>query len=523
MKKTIAILLAITMLMALSVSVFAADGNTITINNAVAGHTYEAYQVFTGDLSNGVLSNVKWGGGVDGSALLTALKSASISGLDFSACTDAASAAKVLSEANLGENAEATDAFAQIVGQHLGTVTGSSSYSEENKNYTITGLADGYYLVKDKDSSLTGSETYTRFILQVVNNVTVQPKNDSTPSVQKKVKDVNDSTGETSEWQDSADHDVGDAVPFQLTGTLPADLAKYTTYKFIFHDKESAGLTFNADSVVVKVGNTAITGGYTVVTGGLTDDCTFEVRFADVKSISGVEAGSKITVEYTATLNSNAVLGSAGNPNAVYLEFSNDSNHSGAGDTDNTGKTPTDTVIVFTYKTIINKVDANQNALTGADFKLEKLYKGAAGAADTWNEITAVKNTEGNVFSFSGLDDGRYRLTETKTPAGYNSIDPIYFTVTAEHDIISDSPSLTSLSANQTDENGTNLMTGTIATFAATLSEGSLSSNIVNNTGSTLPSTGGIGTTIFYVIGILLISCAVVLLVTRKKMANRKN
>jgi fimbrial isopeptide formation D2 family protein/LPXTG-motif cell wall-anchored protein len=526
-KKLVSVLLVLTMLLALSVSVFAADNNTITITNSVSGHTYEAYQIFSGTLSDkGVLSNITWGSGVDGVKLLTALQSDKTTGLDFSKCTDAASVAKVLSDANLGENADATDAFAQIVGQHLSTASGTSTYSETDKDYAISNLADGYYLVKDKNGTITGSDTYTRFILQVVNDVSVAPKNTTTPTVEKKVKDINDSTETAlSDWQDSADHDVGDTVPFQLTGTLPADLDKYTTYKFIFHDTESAGLTFNPSSVAVKVGDTTITSGYTVITTGLTDGCTFEVQFTDVKSISGVKAGSQITVEYTATLNKDAVLGSDGNPNTVYLEFSNDSNHSGSGDTNNTGKTPKDTVIVFTYKTVVNKVDASKKALTGAEFKLEKLYKGANGAADSWKEITVAKNTEGTTFTFSGLDDGIYKLTETTTPAGYNSIDPIYFTVTAEHDVTSDNPTLTKLSATQTAADGTALTTGTIATFTTTLTktDSSVSTDIVNNAGSTLPSTGGIGTTLFYVIGVLLMSGAAVLLVTKKKMANREN
>ena len=130
-----------------------------------------------------------------------------------------------------------------------------------------------------------------------------------------------------------------------------------------------------------------------------------------------------------------------------------------------------------------------------------------------WKAITVVKNAEGTTFTFSGLDDGNYRLTETKTPAGYNTIDPIEFTITAEHDVLSDSPALKSLSGNAT--------TGEI-TFTSNTTEGSLSADVVNKAGATLPETGGIGTTIFYVLGSVLLVGAAVLLITKKRMSAQK-
>lgn len=144
-------------------------------------------------------------------------------------------------------------------------------------------------------------------------------------------------------------------------------------------------------------------------------------------------------------------------------------------------------------------------SLTGAEFTLEKYNK----ATDKWETITVVKNDDGTTFTFSGLDDGNYRLTETTTPDGYNTIAPIEFTITAEHDVLSDSPTLTSLSGDVT--------TGEI-TFAANATDGSLSADVINNAGATLPETGGMGTTIFCVLGGVLMLGAVVLLVTKKRM-----
>lgn len=494
MKKICSLVLAMVMVFSMAATVFAADTYSITIKNSNEDHIYEAYQIFAGDLAGDVLSNIEWGTGV--------------SEAGRSALGDAAEKAAALT------SVEAADAFAEEVAAYLTTAAGSAN-RVTNSTYVISGLSAGYYLVKDQDNTLTGdNETYTSYILKVVGNVEVEPKASTTTS-EKKVVDTNDSTGTATGLQDSADYDIGDAVPFQLKGTVAGDYDKYTVYQFIFHDKEEAGLTFDADSVVVKVNGTVIKSGYTVVTEGLGDGCTFEVRFADLKSIkeATVEAGSVITVDYESVLNTNAKPGSEGNKNVMYLEYSNNPYDAQGGEK---GKTPKDTVIVFTYKTIINKVDGEGKALTGAEFTLEKKQSDGK-----WTTITVVMNEEGTTFTFTGLDDGDYRITETKTPAGYNSIDPIYFTVTAEHDVKSDNPALTNLTAKQTDEDKseiTDAYTGTVAEFQAEKKTGSISTDVVNQKGTTLPETGGMGTTIFYAAGAILVLGAGILLVTKRRM-----
>lgn len=287
----------------------------------------------------------------------------------------------------------------------------------------------------------------------------------------------------------------------------------------IFHDEESTGLTFMPDTVEVFVDGTKIESGYEVVTSDLEDDCTFEVRFADLKQITAVKAKSVITVTYKSRLNENAVIGSAGNPNVMYAEYSNNPNDKQGGDF---GTTPKDVVIVFTYQAVVNKVDPEGDPLTGAEFTLEKKILGDDPATEEteteyWTAIAVVKNDEGTVFTFKGLDDGDYRLTETETPEGYNSIDPIEFTITATHEIESDYPALTGITVNggsfeiemtekETEEGNIQIPTGKIET------------DIVNKAGSVLPSTGGMGTTIFYILGGALVLVAVVLLVTKKRM-----
>ena len=502
-KKLASLLLVLVMVFVLATTAFAEEtAYSITINNSAKDHTYEAYQIFTGDLSGTTLSNIVWGSGVS-EAGQTALGDA------------AAKAETLKTEAD-------AKAFAKAVAPYLTTAAGSANTVTDGK-YVISGLAAGYYLVKDQDGSLTGdADAYTEYIIKVVSDTTATPKS-SVPTVEKKVKDTNDSTGVTSDWQDSADYDIGDSIPFQLKATLANNVSSYTTYKVVFHDTLSKGLTYNNDAKVYIDGTE--TNGFTVTaTVNADGTTTLTVSCDDVKAL-GAGNSSVITVEYTAKLNENAVLGSAGNPNEVYLEYSNNPNKSENGNNE-TGETPKDVVIVFTYKTIINKVDSENKPLTGAAFKLEKLIKGKDGAADTWTtvkEFTVDETTTS--FTFSGLDDGQYKLTETKTPVGYNTIDPIYFVIEATHDETADAPTLKTLNAYLTDANGnkqTEMKDGesvNIDLGTVDLTAGSITTTVVNKSGSELPSTGGIGTTIFYVLGGVLVLAAVVLLVTKKRMS----
>ncbi|WP_234916598.1 isopeptide-forming domain-containing fimbrial protein, partial [Streptococcus equinus] len=220
----------------------------------------------------------------------------------------------------------------------------------------------GYYLVKDKDGEQKDKNgAYTRFMLQVTGAESVEVKND-TPTVQKKVKETNDSTGTTTDWQDAADYDMGDTVPFQLTAELPKKrVDDYNHYYVEFTDTLSAGLTFKEITKVTADGTTLNENQYKkTVTKNSDDTTTLSIVITDVKAVANItQDENKVVVEYNATLNSNAVLGSAGNPNSVELTYSNNPNDTGDGTSKpaDTGKTPKDTVKVFTYQTIINKLD----------------------------------------------------------------------------------------------------------------------------------------------------------------------
>ena len=492
-RKLANLLLALIMVFALATTAFAAENAAISAPTG-STRTYDVYQIFTGDLHEGVLSNIKWGKNGTGTKG-TAVDQTT---LDALAAVNGKSDTEKLTE---------IQKYVKLDSKKFGTVSNGNSLT----------VPTGYYLIKDT-GPVNDGEAYSLYVVQVVGPTTISPKVGTTTS-DKKVKDTNDSAANsTTDWQDSADYDIGDAVPFKLSATIAQDYANYTHgYKLTFHDKEEAGLSFNRDSVKVYVDGTLITTGYEVVTEGLADGCTFEVRFANLKEITSVHAGSVISVEYTSTLNNRAVIGSTGNKNTSHVTYTNNPNDEQAGEN---GKTPDDAVIVFTYKTIVNKVTKNPNydptvegseeyiPLKGAGFTLYK--KNASGTYEAvGSELTGENMT---TFTWSGLDDGDYKLVETTTPAEYNTIADIEFTISAGH-VDGDSPYLNTLSGNVT--------SGT-ATFTADVNDGSLSTDVVNNSGIQLPSTGGMGTTIFYVLGSVLVIGAVVLLVTKKRMSTKR-
>ncbi|MBR3224898.1 MAG: isopeptide-forming domain-containing fimbrial protein [Atopobiaceae bacterium] len=257
------------------------------------------------------------------------------------------------------------------------------------------------------------------------------------PGFDKKIKDTNDTTGETSDWQDSADYDIGDAVPYKLTATLPKDVTAYKKYHITFTDKMEKSLTYNKDAKITVTGSD----------GKVIPESEYEATkvaenehdFGYTLTWTGKDQsyianealnGAKVEVEFTATLNSDAVLGKEGNVNACKLAYSNNPTSK---DDKEEGELDWDYVIAFTYKVDVSKVDENSRPLKGAEFKLEKEL---ADGTTKEIEITASESSlfnRGNVFTATGLDDGTYILTETTAPEGYNKIDPIEFTVSAEH------------------------------------------------------------------------------------------
>ena len=520
-KHFMAFFLSLVMIMAMGLTAFA-NGDTktggetaysLTLKGTAIGHKYQTYQIFQGDLStktiNGqevkVLSNVQWGRGVT-----------------YKDTDSAADVAKKLGDGDMDID--------RLV-QNLNLTTPYSETNSTQGTTVINNLAAGYYLVKDEDESLVNKhDSYTKFIVQVVGNTEADIKSD-VPTVEKKVKDTNDSKGETSDWQDSADADINDQVEYKITGTLPDNYKDYTKYSYVFTDTMSKGLTYTAStdgkkSFKVTLYNsdddkdgTNITDHFNeVIAGYAGDDPEYtggkvitwtEKDSKGLKDIPQITESSKIVITYNATLNKDAKIGAAGNPNKVDLTFSNNPNIGHEGEN---GKTPEDKNIVFTYKVVVNKVDQDQQSLAGAAFKLQKKVN------DKYIDISEIGPKNANqqditTFEFTGLDDGEYKLTETTTPAGYNTITPIEFTISAEHDTESADPKLTKLSGNATSGE---------ATFTVDDKLSSLTTNVVNKKGSILPSTGGCGTTMIYIIGAALVITAGVVLVMRKKMNSDK-
>lgn len=507
-KRVLALLAAFALVLAMAVPAWADEAEatyTLTINNA--NGTYEAYQIFSGDLSEKeagkkVLSNIQWGSGVDATKVVG---------------VNAATKAESLTTADIA------DSFAEDLVSNSKLSSVKATAPAKNGTAVFTGLSAGYYLVKN--SSIDSGKTYTDFILEVVGNTTANHKGD-VPDVEKKVEEKNDSTGAATTWGATADYDVDDEINFELTGTLPESYGRYANYKYVFHDTMT-NMTYKDGSVkvyYVKDGNTnrvEISSGFASTWDNGAKKLT--VTFNDLKTaVSGLAHGDKIVVTYTATLDANAVVGDNGNPNKVKLEYSNNPNGDG------TGETPEKTVVVFTYKTIINKVtkgtDGNNVPLAGAEFTLSKFIASESGSDTvtvndteyhgTWNRGVTVTPTNtgniANVFTFSGLDAGIYRLTETKTPEGYNTIDPVYFEIVATNN----ETKVTSMEGKA--------VNGSEISFTANETSGSLSADVINNAGTTLPSTGGMGTTVFYVVGGGLMAVAVVLLVTKKRMENKR-
>jgi len=530
MKKILA--LALTLMLVLSLATVA-SARTITLvgsdKSPTTGHTYTVYQIFTGSLetlgegadAKQVLTDVKYGMNyLPGGATVDTLVPAE----ELEAITDARVFADSLLEG--------------------GKLTGTYGSLNEGNSWKLEGVPAGYYLIVDSTENLPDYHTRSAYIVQVVDDVNMAPKS-GVVNVVKNVKDVNDSTGEASDWQDSADYDIGDDIPYQIVTTI-TEIGEFKDYAVTLTDTMSKGLTYNNDAVVkmtytyldedgtLKTGDKDITEYLPVATkqcadttGAYVGGTVLTLTNSNIKALvtEGNLISATITVSYTAKLNEYALTGASGNPNKVNLTYDREP------DGDGTGTTPDDVNVIFTFKTVVDKVDPQGDPLTGAEFRLDKFVASDegtetyAGKKGTWTTLQLVKNDDGTVFSFTGLDDGYYRVVETKAPEGYNSIDPIYFEVNAEHVVDNVAPTLTQLTADALKIDGTAYTPDekdeddSIPTF--TLSQtGDITTSIVNKPGLTLPETGGMGTTVFYVIGGLLVAAAVVLLVTKKRMAS---
>lgn len=499
MKKFMALIAVLTLALAMAVPAFAETTTTtytITINNGTGN--YAAYQIFKGDLHEKTLSNIEWGDNVTDEGRTK-----------FGNAADKAKTITTEADAK---------AFAVEVAKYLtdpAAGTGTDS---------ITVSGPGYYLIKN--TSVGEGEVFTDYILRVVGDVTVNPKSGK-PTLDKQIRH-----NETGLWGVVGDNQIGDTVEFRTLTTVPI-VSGYTQYTYVIHDEMSAGLTSNVRSnedVTIKVNDeTVLDKNYYTVTVDGTNANKFTVTVDVLNAIKDgkMVEGNTLYTYYTGILNENAKVYNGGKQeNKAYLEYSNNPH-----DNKTTNKTPEKVVYDWTFKMGVKKVDgADGTPLTDAKFVLSKNGNCSLGTigddgtpSTTTDLINLIENSDGSYtvapagyngsvvnvmtagdITINGLDDATvYYLYETKAPAGYNRLTAaVRFEITATY------------------SDAGNNCTSVTATVNNDV-QSSVSVNVRNNKGSTLPSTGGIGTTIFYVIGGGLMAVAAVLLVTKKRMNNK--
>ena len=532
MKKTIqklmAVLLAVAMVCAMAIPAFADD----TKENIQDHNSFSGFQIFKGDVEGNKISNVQWGENIpDDKDFLDKLKKDSTIGGKFETASTVQDVLAVIS--TWSDSDDYSIAFARFVCKYLYPNANANPKPFAEGNHSLTFSQAGYYLIVDTTDFSSGDDyhAYNSFMLKVTqaNYVfDVTPKAEK-PSVKKEVFDNQDGTSNNAGFGSSADHAINEPFQFKLTATLPASTYKaydyYEKYTVTFHDTLSEGITFDRlDKVEITNGDGSTPqvineNKYTLYS----DSSPFTLGIDNVKTcVSGIDLnkGATITVTYTAHLNEKAYVntatnGDTKNTNKVYLTYSNNPRINTS-----VGQTPESEVYVYTYQLNNTKYKnsvADENKLKGAGFRL---YSDAA-CNDT-DEIKLKKNTTDGTYSryfgdeageqmFSddkgqfnvkGLDAGTYYLKETTTPTGFNTC-PVTTVV---------------IKANHT-ENNVDLTGSTINSEGVGAS--GLSTTIVNKQGTTLPSTGGMGTTLFYVIGGGLMVAAIVLLVTKKRMENK--
>lgn len=544
-KKLLAALLAVAMVCAMAIPAFAFE-SWETEEDLNKNHDYIAFQIFKGVISkdNPMLSGVTWGSHITNpDDFLKKLKDAPIIGAQFHSidatdATDAATVQKVLAVISKWHDSDDDSiAFARFVCHYLYSNGAAPDSDIVGGNSSITIPEAGYYLIVDTINFSNGDyyHAYNSFLLvnvpqavQTSYNVTINHKVVK-PTVEKKVYDNFDNQDGTStgDFGSSADHAINEKFQFQLIAKLPAGRDEgraydyYDKYTVCFNDTLSEGITYDGlDSVVIESNGTPYditndSSKYDIDISNLKSQNSFVVKIHDVKNcVANLNDGATITVTYTAHLNDKAYVniagGSTSNINKVYLTYSNNPK-----DESSIGKTPESTpVYVYTYQlnnTKYHDDDTPGNELAGAGFRLYsdeactpeqevKLYKKdnfyypIKDATDKAQDAVEMFSDEHGQFNVKGLDAGTYYLRETTPPAGYSACPDTTIVISATH-------------------NGNHVE----------LDSSKLSTTIINKKdgGITLPSTGGIGTTIFYVVGGGLMVAAIVLLVTKKRMENK--
>ena len=480
MKKLASLLLALVMVFAMAVTANAAgETGSITISDAVVGQTYTVYQIL--DLeSYSVDAEGKPTGAYSNKATevwSSFINSDAIKGVYVN--VDGQGYVTWVKDANVAAFAKLAQAHAKTLSSNQGKTTASTT------TVSFTGLDLGYYLVDSTLGTLCSLDTTNP-------NVTMEEKNEVPTNV--KTVEEDSKTGDAA-WGNKNDADIGQTVNFKSTITAQAGAENY-----VFHDKMSSGLTYGSVTGITLNGKTVDASNYTVTapaTDGDTFDVTFTQAFCDT-----LKANDQIVISYTATVNEKAVIGGNGNENSSKLSY---------GDSTNTKTTPDSTTKTYTWSFDVLKYGNNDETKVLKDAKFVLMNKDKSKVATivngkftgwvdvpaagedgsiTWPANTELTTDANGKIEIKGLDADTYYLRETQAPAGYNKL------------------------ANDVEVK----IEPTESTDGKTLTLTAVTSKINNNAGTELPSTGGIGTTIFYVLGSVLVIGAAVLLVTKKRM-----
>lgn len=534
---------------------------TVSADNSNA-HVYELYQIFTGTISSdGVLSDVVWG--KNGKSPESGVPKGSR--VNSSILTE-------LEAVKDGTDTEKLEVIKKYVNLDSAPYRGEENQpvkSEDKREYTYNAIEPGYYLIKDKINSQNRENgVYTLYVAKASGSTLRFEPKESIPTVTKMIDDQG-YTGVNSA-------SIGEEIDYIITGTVPSRISDYASYYYKFTDKLSKGAVYKEGSLKVYLKNGSskedVTQYFYVGADEYdeVDGTVITVSIRDLKALANAEnessvkytvnASSEIVVTYKAVLNSNAFIKDP-NTNEVKVTYSNDPNNSGTPSEDPpvppevtepdvpVGETVKSRTETYTTALMIKKTNQNSEVLQGAMFSLtgngvkqvlvtEQVFKESDEGTyyklkngtytqtepqeDTRNNyenaaIRYVKETvttlkgdgqreasvqgevdDNGVITFSGLGAGDYILTEIKAPDGYNKIDPISFTITFDKETKSFSSSYNS--------------------FTYSSSDGKLHSTIVDYPGSLLPHTGGIGTTIFYIGGAILVIVAAVILIVKRRM-----
>lgn len=556
--------LTLTACAAMPMSIMTVSATEVSINTSKdkATHTYSAYQIFkaTYDADLG-LTITGYGEGYNGAGLAgdTAFKALSIGndqtvGSFLGDKTDAATVAQAIEKLNYANDTANTDALAAILQKYI---TNNATATALSNN--AVDLAAGYWIVLDTYTSNTTQDAISKYVLKISGGseaITITPKKDY-PNVVKKVQEntgvddysytVGTTTVTDEDYNDVADYNIGDDVPFKLYGTMPSTYDDYNHYYYSFTDTLGSEFTMPAATgVTVKVVNPdgddeGTAADVATLTAGTDYTISIEgnvltVTFMDTKKVASISANSVITVEYEATLNSNAKVGLPGQENKVDLEYSNNPNKTGDGSSkpEDTDKTPEDKVIVFTYEQDIKKIDAATGTeLKDAEFILFREVSGVnqyaivsnnklTGWTTTEDDATVLKTDDNGICKVIGLDDGTYKLKEKKAPTDYNPINNVMVlaidatTVNGQNWDGTASSALTEIKLSTSGDTHISDITGQLS-GAAKNNKGTVQAQITNEKGINLPETGGIGTTLFILGGGCAAGIAGIYLISKKK------